>query len=578
MALEALAKLPRAQKRTFVPDKIDLGNWAQIEPLFKKLVDAAPAIKTTAALEKWVLDGGELGAALDEEVAKRYIDMTCHTEDKAVEAAYLLFIESIEPKCKPYWHRIKELFVANPLHKKLPKNRWMVFARGVEMEIKLYREENIPLQVEDAKLSQRYQKVVGSMMVKVQGKEQTLQQAGRYLEGTDRAVRQEAWAAIAARRAKDRDQFEAIFDAMVKLRTRIAKTAGFKNYRDFAFKAKHRFDYEPADCVAYHKAIADHVVPLARALQKRRKLLLGVDKLRPWDNAVDMKSREPLKPFTEVKAMVDKCYKIFKKIDPSLAKDFDILRKKNLLDLESRKGKAPGGYQYSLEEARLPFIFMNAVGLHRDVETMLHEAGHAFHSLAARGEPLLYYRSAPLEFCEVASMSMELLAGPHLTEFYAPAEAERARRTHLEGIIGLMPWIATIDAFQHWIYTHPDHTRVERKAEWLKLQKRFGGIEDWTGFEDARAYMWHRQGHLFGSPFYYIEYGIAQLGALQMWLNSKKDVAGAVANYRSALSLGGSRPLPELFKAAKIKFDFSSKTIEPLAKAITKELAGLENA
>ena len=578
MALEALAKLPRAQKRTFVPDKIDLGNWAQIEPLFKKLVDAAPAIKTTAALEKWVLDGGELGAALDEEVAKRYIDMTCHTEDKAVEAAYLLFIESIEPKCKPYWHRIKELFVANPLHQKLPKNRWMVFARGVEMEIKLYREENIPLQVEDAKLSQRYQKVVGSMMVKVQGKEQTLQQAGRYLEGTDRAVRQEAWAAIAARRAKDRDQFETIFDEMVKLRTRIAKTAGFKNYRDFAFKAKHRFDYEPADCVAYHKAVADHVVPLARALQKRRKLLLGVDKLRPWDNAVDMKSREPLKPFTEVKAMVDKCYKIFKKIDPSLAKDFDILRKKNLLDLESRKGKAPGGYQYSLEEARLPFIFMNAVGLHRDVETMLHEAGHAFHSLAARGEPLLYYRSAPLEFCEVASMSMELLAGPHLTEFYAPAEAERARRTHLEGIIGLMPWIATIDAFQHWIYTHPDHTRDERKAEWLKLQKRFGGIEDWTGFEDARAYMWHRQGHLFGSPFYYIEYGIAQLGALQMWLNSKKNVAGAVANYRSALALGGSRPLPELFKAAKIKFDFSSKTIEPLAKAITKELAGLENA
>ncbi len=577
MALEALAKLPRAQKRTFVPDKIDLGNWAQIEPLFKKLVDAAPAIKTTAALEKWVLDGGELGAALDEEVAKRYIDMTCHTEDKAVEAAYLLFIESIEPKCKPYWHRIKELFVANPLHQKLPKNRWMVFARGVEMEIELYREENIPLQVEDAKLSQRYQKVVGSMMVKVQGKEQTLQQAGRYLEGTDRAVRQEAWAAIAARRAKDRDQFETIFDEMVKLRTRIAKTAGFKNYRDFAFKAKHRFDYEPADCVAYHKAVADHVVPLARALQKRRKLLLGVDKLRPWDNAVDMKSREPLKPFTEVKAMVDKCYKIFKKIDPSLAKDFDILRKKNLLDLESRKGKAPGGYQYSLEEARLPFIFMNAVGLHRDVETMLHEAGHAFHSLAARGEPLLYYRSAPLEFCEVASMSMELLAGPHLTEFYAPAEAERARRTHLEGIIGLMPWIATIDAFQHWIYTHPDHTRDERKAEWLKLQKRFGGIEDWTGFEDARAYMWHRQGHLFGSPFYYIEYGIAQLGALQMWLNSKKNVAGAVANYRSALALGGSRPLPELFKAAKIKFDFSSKTIEPLAKAITKELAGLEN-
>ncbi len=504
--------------------------------------------------------------------------MTCHTDDKDIETAYLHFVENIDPKCKPYWHQTKELFVANPLHKKLPKQRWMVFTRGVEMEIKLFRAENIPLQVEDAKLSQRYQKVVGAMMVEIEGKELTLQQAGRYLEVPDRAMRQKVWEIISARRAKERDEFEGIFDELVKIRTHIAKNAGFKNYRDFAFKAKHRFDYEPADCVTFHEAVADHVVPLARELQKRRKKIMGVDVLRPWDASVDAKNREPLKPFKEVKTMVDKCHRIFKKIDPELAKHFDILRKKNLLDLESRKGKAPGGYQCALEEARLPFIFMNAVGLHRDVETMLHEAGHAFHSLAARAEPLLYYRSAPLEFCEVASMSMELLAGPHLTEFYTPGEADRARRTHLEGIIGLLPWITIVDAFQHWIYTHPAHTRDDRKAEWLRLQKRFGGIEDWTGYEDARAYMWHRQGHLFNSPFYYIEYGIAQLGALQMWLNSKKSVADAVKNYKGALALGGSRPLPELFKAAKIKFDFSSKTIEPLAQAITKELAGLENA
>ena len=578
MAVDSLTKLPRAQKRTFVPAQLDLGDWSQIEPIFKKLVSAAPSIGTVQALEKWVLDSGELGSALDEEAAKRYINMTCNTEDKEIEKAYLHFIENIEPKSKPYWHKLKELFVANPLHKKLPAKRWMVFTRGVEMEIMLFRDKNIPLQVEDAKLSQRYQKITGAMTVNFKGSEQTLQQLGRYLEEPDRTLRQEAWEAISARRAKDREELEGLFDKMVKLRTQIAKNAGFKNYRDFAFKAKHRFDYEPADCIAFHKAVAEHVVPLARELQKRRQRLMGVDALKPWDMAVDVKNRAPLKPFAEVKAMVDKCHRIFKKISPALAAHFDILRKKNLLDLESRKGKAPGGYQYNLEEARLPFIFMNAVGLHRDVETMLHEAGHAFHSLAARAEPLLYYRSAPLEFCEVASMSMELLAGPHLTEFYTSADADRARRTHLEGIIGLMPWIAIVDAFQHWIYTHPEHTREERKTEWLRLQKRFGGIEDWTGHEDARAYLWHRQGHLFGSPFYYIEYGIAQLGALQMWLNSKKNVAEAVKSYQNALSLGGSRPLPELFKAAKIKFDFSSRTIEPLAKAITKELAGLENA
>lgn len=578
MSIESLKNLPRAVKRVFVPNDVDLGDWAQVEPLFKTLVDAAPAIKNAKELEAWVMNSAELAAALDEENAKRYISMTCHTEDKEIEKAYLHFIENIEPKGKPYWHKLKELFVASPFSAKLPKARWMVFTRGVKNEIELYREENILLQVDEAKLSQRYQKLIGAMTANFEGQEQTLQQIGRYLEETDRGIRQRAFETIAKRRAQDREEIEQIFDDQVKLRVQIAKNAGFKNYRDFAFRAKWRFDYTPADCIAFHKSVAECVVPLARQLQKRRKQLLGVEQLRPWDLSVDVKQRQPLKPFKDVNVLVDKCLKIFKKIDPVLGKHYDILRKKNLLDLESRKGKAPGGYQCSLEEARLPFIFMNAVGLHRDVETMLHEAGHAFHSLAAREEPLLYYRSAPLEFCEVASMSMELLGGPHLTEFYSEADAARARRTHLEGIILLMPWIAIIDAFQHWIYTRPAHTREERKAEWLRLLKKFGGVEEWSGFEDAREYMWHRQGHLFGSPFYYIEYGIAQLGALQLWLNSKKNLPDTVKHYRNALALGGSRPLPELFKAAKIKFDFGPKTVEPLAKAITKELEELEGA
>ena len=578
MSVESLKNLPRAVKRVFVPNKIDLGDWLQVEPLFHKLIDAAPGIKNARELEAWVMHSAELAAALDEESSKRYIAMTCHTEDKAVEKAYLHFVEHIDPKAKPYWHKLKELFVACPFQSKLPKARWMVFKRGVINEIELFQEKNIALQVEEAKLSQRYQKLIGAMTAVFQGKEQTLQQVGRHLEDPDRKLRQEAYDAIAKRRAKDRGEIESIFDELVRLRVTIGKNAGFKNYRDFMFRAKWRFDYRPEDCIAFHDSVAECVVPLARELQKRRKQLLGVDQLRPWDLAVDVKNRQPLKPFENVETLVNKCLKIFKKIDPALGRDYDILRKKNLLDLESRKGKAPGGYQCSLEEARLPFIFMNAVGLHRDVETMLHEAGHAFHALAARDEPLLYYRSAPLEFCEVASMSMELLGGPHLTEFYTPTEAARARRTHLEGIILLLPWIATIDAFQHWLYTNPKHTREQRKAHWLKLQKRFGGMEAWDGYEDARAYMWHRQGHLFGSPFYYIEYGIAQLGALQLWLNAKKNLAGTVRHYREALALGGSRPLPELFKAAKIKFDFGPKTVQPLAQAITKELSQMEDA
>ncbi len=578
MPVEALTQLVPAQPRQFVPQGANLGDWAQVEPLFVKLEQAAGTVKNAKALERWLHSASELGAAIDQEGATRYINMTCQTDDPENEKAFLHFIEHIEPQAKPRWHRIKELFLASPFRAKLPERRWMVFNRSTRNDVELFKPENVPLQVEESKLEQQYQKTMAAMTVAFQGREQTLQQMGRYLEEPDRAIRQEAWQLVASRRLQDREKLDHLYDELLKLRQQIAKNAGLPSYREFAFKAKGRFDYTPKECEDFHNAVAELVVPVARKLQKRRKRLLGVSKLRPWDLGVDVKNRPALKPFADAASLVEKCHAIFGKIDPALADGYSLLRQHKLLDLDSRKGKAPGGYQCSLEEARLPFIFMNAVGVHRDVETMLHEAGHAFHALAARDEKLLPYRSAPMEFCEVASMSMELLGAPHLTEFYAPEEAARARRTHLEGIIGLLPWVAIIDAFQHWIYTHPGHGSGERRAQWLSLLDRFGGVEDYGGYEDARAFMWQRQGHLFGSPFYYIEYGIAQLGALQLWLKSKKDRPAAVANYRKALALGGSRPLPELFKAAKIKFDFGPKTVRPLVNALKRELKELEDA
>lgn len=573
-----LANLPRAQPRNFVPSDIKLGDWAQVEPLFVKLETAAAWNRCAKDLEQWVMNGGELGAALDQEGAGRYIAMTCQTDDAAAEKAYLQFIEEIDPRAKPHWQKLKELFLASPCAGKLPRTRWFVFNRMMRNDVKLFRKENIPLQVEEAKLEQQYQKTCAAMTVQFQGREQTLQQMSRYLEDTDRALRRQAWELMTQRRLQDCDALETLFDKLLKLRGRVAKNAGLPTYREYAFRARGRFDYTPGDCRAFHKAVAELVVPLARELQQRRRRLMKLDALRPWDLAVDPRNREPLKPFSTAETLVKNCRRIFEKIDPALAEDYDLLARHRLLDLDSRKGKAPGGYQCTLEEARLPFIFMNAVGLQRDVETMLHEAGHAFHALAARNEPLLAYRSAPLEFCEVASMSMELLGAPHLTEFYSEADAARARRTHLEGIIGLLPWIAIVDAFQHWLYTHPGHTRAARKEAWLELLDRFGGVEDYSGFEKARAYSWHRQSHLFTSPFYYIEYGIAQLGALQLWLRAQRDVASAVHNYRRALELGGSYPLPDLFRAAKIKFDFSARTVRPLVKAVEKELRTLEEA
>jgi oligoendopeptidase F len=446
--------------------------------------------------------------------------------------------------------------------------------------VELFRPENVALETEEAKLCQQYQKLSGSLTVNFRGEERTLVQMGRYLEEPDRVLRQEAWELVAHRRLREVEKFEDIFDQLIDLRERVARNAGFNNYRDYAFRRLGRFDYTPEDCDQFHGAVAREIMPVVRELHSERRRQMGIDKLhpghlRPWDLAVDPQNRPPLKPFAEVGEMVSRTQKIFEKLDPGLAGGFQEMQDLHLLDLDNRKGKAPGGYQQNLSESRLPFIFMNAIGLQRDVETILHEAGHAFHALAARDEDLYAYRSAPIEFCEVASMSMELLGNEFLEEFYPATQASRARRTHLEGIIGFFPWMATVDAFQHWIYTHPGHSRAERAAAWLELMDRFGGDVDWTGHEAARAHLWHRQLHIFLHPFYYVEYGIAQLGALQVWANSKRDKVKALADYKNSLALGGSRPLPDLFAAAGCPFRFDAATIRPLIKLAQEELKKL---
>jgi oligoendopeptidase F len=432
------------------------------------------------------------------------------------------------------------------------------------------------LETEEAKLGQQYQKLSGSLTVTFRGEERTLVQMGRYLEEPDRALRQEAWELVANRRLQEAEKFEETFEGLLKLREQIARNAGFPNYLAYAFRARERFDYSADDCLKFHAAIETEVMPMLRELQTTRGRQLKLERLRPWDLSVDPMNRPALRPFEKAGDMVSKTQQIFDRLDPSLADGFRTMQNLRLLDLENRKGKAPGGYQSTLAEARLPFIFMNAVGVQRDVETMLHEAGHAFHALATRGEDLYAYRGAPIEFCEVASMSMELLGNEFLETFYAPAEANRARRTHLEGIITIFAWIAAVDAFQHWIYSHPGHSRVERTAAWLGLMDRFGGATDWSGCEAARANLWHRQLHIFLYPFYYVEYGIAQLGALQVWANSHAGAAKALADYKRGLALGGSRPLPDLFAAAGCRFDFSAATVKPLVQLIRDELAKLD--
>jgi oligoendopeptidase F len=574
--MSATTYQPETFPRRWLPSDATFKTWDEIEPWYKKLLDRP--IHSTAELERWLADCDELNCAVGQEGDERYIAMTCQTDDPEREAAHLAFVRDIRPKLKPLLNELRSKYLDSPHRAGLPAERYRVFDRAQANRRELYREANIPRETELAELDQQYQKTIGAMTVQFEGQERTPAQMAPILEETDRDRRKVAWELVAARRLQDRDRLDDIFDRMIALRQEIAKEAGFPGYVEYVYKARERFDYGVAQAKAFQDAIEAEVVPLARRIQEERKKTLRVETLRPWDISVDPLGRPPLRPFVDVEKLAEGCETIFADVDPELGAQFAFLRASKLLDLANRKGKAPGGYQTTLEDDRLPFIFMNAVGVDGDLRTLLHEGGHAFHALASRGESLAAYRESPIEFCEVASMSMELLGARNLGMFYNDADADRSYEQLLEGIVLILPWIATVDAFQHWIYERPSHARDERRAAWNDLMDRFGGIVDWSGYEDARASSWHRQLHIFLYPFYYIEYGIAQLGALQIWERSLTDRAGAVASYRKALAIGGARPLPDLFAAAGAKFDFSRATIAPLMRAIGDELVKLKGA
>jgi oligoendopeptidase F len=569
-----LTNIPHIFARKFLPPSLDFSSWKKIESFFSQL--ESRSLESVQALESWIRDRSELMDVINEEGALRYIRMTCDTENNDLEKAYFHFLEEISENVKAADDRMKRQFLASPARSQLSHERYYVMERSFQNDVALFREENISLETEESRLSQNYQKLMGSLTVQFDGKEQTLQQMGRYQEQPDRAVREVAWKTVVERRLKESEKLEQIFNDLLKVRQTISANAGFDSYRDYAFQRLERFDYTVEDCLRFHEGVTSAVVPLVRRIEKRRARDLEVEILRPWDLSVDPLNRPPLKPFAAARELVEGCLKITGKVNSPFGGFIQNMRDLELLNLESRKGKAPGGYQSSLTEARLPFIFMNAVGLDSDVRTLLHEAGHAFHVFATQEEAIGHYRHAPIEFCEVASMTMELLGGEHLEVFYPdPQDRKRSRRKHLEGVIDILPWIARVDAFQHWIYTHPGHSIAERRAYWLELHLRFGGIEDWSGFEQAQATSWHRQLHIFELPFYYIEYAIAQLGALQIWINSKRDFGAAVADYWAALRLGGSRPLPELFARANIKFDFGPSSLMPLMEAVEEDLEKL---
>ncbi|MBI1371449.1 MAG: M3 family oligoendopeptidase [Phycisphaera sp.] len=567
-------RMPETAEKPFVPDDFDPTDFANIEPFAKELLDRQ--VGSVEALNTWVHDAVALYEAIDEYDSRLHIDVSCHTDDAELEKAYMHWVREVEPKLKSMWFALQQKYLRHPGRHDLYEPGFAMMEMHWGADIQIYREENIPLQTRITELTNDYGKVCGAMSVEINGEELTLPMAGKLLEETDRDVRKTAFEAITARRLQDRQKIDDLFDEMLSLRQQVAHNAGFTDYRDYTWVARKRFDYRAEDCLAFGDAVEQHIVPVLRKVDEQRRDEMNLDAMRPWDTGVDVKGRPPLRPFDakDIDGFVSKTREVFRRIDPRLGDWFWSLKEHGDLDLDSRKGKRPGGFQSSLEKSKRPFIFMNAAGTQRDVDTLLHEGGHAFHYLASRSEWNVFVRHAAIEFCEVASMSMELLGMDHYDVYYSdPGEAARAKRFQLEGSIRTMMWVATIDGFQHWIYTHPGHTAEHRTAAWLEICDRFTtGVIDWSGHEPGRASMWQRQLHLFHYPFYYIEYAIAQLGALQVWQNYVADPKAALTNLLEAFALGGTRPLPELFNTAGARFDFSAATIAPLIEAVEAEL------
>jgi oligoendopeptidase F len=569
---EAVESLKRPARK-FLPENFVLSSWGKLKPWFDDLLNRA--IHTPADLKKWFADRSELESIISEDLAWRYIRMTCYTDNQEYLKSYQEFIQKIQPEIAPVADQLNRKVAESELLDELANEEgYNILVRNLKKEIEIFREANVPLFTEINTETQKYAQLSGAMTVEVDGKRLTLQQASVFLMSPDRKKREEVYRKINERRLRDKDELDALFSKLIQLRHQVALNAGFKNFRDYMFKALGRFDYTPQDCFNFHDAIEHEVVPLLNDFARERKDSLGVESLRPWDKAVDPQGREALKPFSSGKELAEKTIRVFTNLDTYLGQCLSIMQSMGHLDLESRIGKAPGGYNYPLAEVGVPFIFMNATSTLRDMVTIMHEGGHAIHNFLTRDLELNDFKSTPSEVAELASMSMELISMDHWDIFFTdPADLRRAKREHLEDLIETLPWVATIDKFQHWLYENPQHTAEDRKQKWNAIFDQFTDtFTDWSGLQEAKNFLWQKQLHLYEVPFYYIEYGMAQLGAVAVWRNFRKDPQQGLRGYQNALKLGYLRTIPEIYEAADIKFDFSRPYIHELMGFVRKEL------
>jgi oligoendopeptidase F len=561
--------------RSYIPQELEI-KWDNLSPIFDELLDRP--IESVTALEQWLKDKSELEAALEEDFAWRYIRMSCDTANEELVTSFQYFATEIEPKISPIGNLLNKKLVESPFVDELDQDKYFVYLRSIKKALEIYREENVELFTNLLVTQQKYQAASGAMSVVINDQEYTLEQAAVLIKDVSRQVRQQAWETIQQRRLVDKDNLNIIFDELVAMRHQVALNAGFENYRDYMFQAMGRFDYTVKDCYKFHEAIESDIVPILKEQAEKRAEALGLETIKPWDLDVSTSGKPALKPFKNGEELIDKTILAFNAIDPQLGQLLAIMKANNLFDVESRKGKAPGGYNYPLAETGAPFIFMNSAGTLRDLTTMVHEGGHAIHTFLTANLELNDFKHCPSEVAELASMSMELISMDQW-HIYFDNEAEliRAKREQLLDVLKTLPWVAVIDQFQHWIYTNPTHNAADREEAFKQIYNTFGaGFANWDGLEHEFGNIWQKQLHVFELPFYYIEYGIAQLGAIAIWKNYKENPEKALQQYLEALKLGYTRPMNEIYETAGIKFDFSSSYIKELASFVKDELDKLD--
>jgi len=554
----------KTDKRRYIPKDFSISDWSSLEPFFKSLLEEQ--LNSLTKLEAFLFKMDELEAIISEDIAWRYIRMTCDTQNETFTKSYQYFIAEILPHLSSYEDKINRKIVGNPYFNQLSKERYGTYTRALKRQIEMFREENIPLITDQQATAQKYSALIGAMTVEINGQTYTLQQAGKLLEEQDRKLRKQSWEKVQARRLEDKKKINELIDKLIATRTQIAHNAGYESYTQFKFDQLGRFDYTLKDTHTFHDAIEKVLKPVYIQFLKERMAKLGQTELRPWDLQIDIHGDNPLNPFKDSRELIEKTIAILAKLKPELGGMIRTMDKEGFLDLESRIGKAPGGYNYPLSETGIPFIFMNAAGTQSDVTTMLHESGHAVHSFLVQDIRLNSLKHTPSEVAELASMTMELLSLDFYSEFYDNADEEkRAKKEQISRCLMVLSWIAAIDAFQQWLYDNPKHTHEEREKVWVSIYKRFhGDLVNWEGYEESLHNLWQKQGHIFEVPFYYIEYGIAQLGAIAIWRNYQTNPSKGLAQYISALKLGYTETIPVIYEAGGIKFDFSETYVKEL--------------